>query len=163
MLTINDRIKKVGGYFASFNIAEGTIYALVTFPARWTVVPTLDVDGAEVKIVKDNKSNGYYFFTDLANGADCVFDAIDEVIKFNQSIEEKTTLLKVKAQELKELFETEDIEKLRTLRFVFGTPVNCMPEPPKRENKKESGKKKGKGKKDKSPKEAKMEVVRDDV
>jgi hypothetical protein len=107
--------------------------------------------------VKDNNSNGHYFFTSLTNGADCVFDAIDDIIKFNQSIEEKTRLLKTKAQELKELFETEDIEKLRTLTFTFVT--NDVKTETEDETTKKEGKKNNKGNKGKKGKDKKNKAA----
>ena len=119
MGNIKDRISMIKEYFDSFNIIEGAAYALVRFPSKWTVLNEFDMDGCVVNTVSDRNKNGYYFFTDFENGFDCIFDAIDEVINFNKSIEEKTDLLIAKAQELKELFETEDIDRLRTLRFVM--------------------------------------------
>jgi hypothetical protein len=52
-------------------------------------------------------------------GFDKVFDAIEYNITFNEEAQAKVSLLKQKIEELKDLFESEDIEILKTLEFKY--------------------------------------------
>jgi hypothetical protein len=52
-------------------------------------------------------------------GFDKVFDAIEYNIQFNQEAQAKVNLLRTKVEELKTIFETEDIETLKTLEFKY--------------------------------------------
>lgn len=123
MNTLTERIKRIGKYFLGFNIVQGCAFSLVKFPSKWTVPQSLDDFG--VNTAQDDKTGGIYFFTEMENDPDAVFDAIEYVIEFNRAVEEKKTLLSEKANELTEIFATEPIERLRTLSFVFddGKPT----------------------------------------
>lgn len=133
MADINSRINELRSYFVSFNIAEGTIYALVRFPEKWTVPQ--DIAELKVKTTYDNQTKGHYFFTEFSNGTDTVFDGIEYVIVLNKTIEERSALLRQKANELTELFASEPIERLRTLKFTFDdeTPVRKSKNKPESE------------------------------
>lgn len=117
MMNIKERIEKLKGVFVSFNITEGFTYALTKIPSKWILPDT--IEQFQVSTTYDKSTGGYYFVTKVDDGVENVFDAIDYVVKLNQSIEEKKQLLQEKANELSELFASEPIERLRTLEFVF--------------------------------------------
>ena len=117
MVDINDRIEKLGKYFVSFNIADGVAYALVDLPKTWNVPMTLDY--FKVKTAK-KEDKGFYFFSEVSEGIGNIFKAIDSVIELNKEYEEKKALLVEKANEMKELFAVEPLEKLRRLEFTFA-------------------------------------------
>ena len=116
-MELNERINNLGKYLISFNIVDGWAYAIVKIPPAWSVPQTIEEIGVETE--KDAKTGGIIFFTQLTNGVEAVFDGIDFVIELNKNLAEKKALMKEKAEELSELFASEPIEKLRTLKFTF--------------------------------------------
>ena len=122
-MSLNERIERVNPYFILFNISaeEDAIYVVAKFPENWTIPDRTALKSTyNVEIAPMN--NGICFATEIKNGTDCVFDALDYVIKFNRCVEERVELLKAKIKELQTLFSKEDLEKLKTLTFVFDEP-----------------------------------------
>lgn len=117
---IKERIEKLGSYFINMNVAadNGIIYVLVDFPKGWGCSEVTE-HNFNVKTVKDESGNFFYFFADLEIGFDKVFDAIEYNIKFNEEAQTKVTLLREKIEQLKCIFENEDINTLKTLEFKF--------------------------------------------
>lgn len=116
-MNIQERINTIKPHFIEMNVSDGIIYVAVTFPEKWAINELInenyDVNVAPIQ------SGGFYFYTNLVNGFDRVFDAIDYTIKFNEQAEEKIKLLIAKVDELKEIFNEEDIEILKTIEFKF--------------------------------------------
>ena len=119
-MDIKERIERIGKYFQDMNVASGNniIYVRVMFPKGWGCSELTEYN-YNVKAVPDEIPGYFYFFTDLANGFEKVFDAIDYNINFNEEAQAKVTLLREKIDELKNIFETEDIETLKTLEFKY--------------------------------------------
>ena len=119
-MNINDRIEKIKPYFMVFNISaeEDAAYVVVKFPSTWTV-PDTKALLETYKVQTAPMENGMCFATEIKNGAECVFDAIDYIVEFNKRIEERRGLLQEKLEEFKKLFATESLDRLKTLKFVF--------------------------------------------
>ena len=135
-MDINDRIKEIEPYFKSLNMVDGTTVILVKFPNKWKIFNAEEItETYNVYTGKKENVDGTFFLSETANGVDCIFDAINEVINQNKTFEEKAVLLEQKANELSNLFLVEPLEKLRTLEFTF--PVKKSTRKPKNEAKKE--------------------------
>ena len=98
-MDINNRIKKIGNYFQKMNIAEGIIFVSVVFPNDWQMT-TSAAEKLGVKIMNTEDGQGYYFATQIENGFNPVFDAIDKVIEFNEVAGIKKALFLEKIKEL---------------------------------------------------------------
>ena len=134
-MNIDERIKSISPYFKGLNIVNDATFVLTVFPNTWKVFDSETIKEQFNVFVKREKE-GYFFLTETRNGVECLFDAIDYVIKENKAFEEKSALLEVKAKELSDLFVSESIEKLRTLKFVFETKKTSRK--PKNDIKKET-------------------------
>lgn len=119
-MDIKERIENIKEYFYSMNVAadNGIIYVLVQFPKGWACSEVTEHNFG-VKTVRDDNPDFYYFFADLTLGFDKVFDAIEYNILFNKEAQAKVSLLREKVEELKTIFENEDIETLKTLEFKY--------------------------------------------
>lgn len=117
-MTLQERIEKIKPCFKGFNIdaKDGASVLLVKFPAGWQIPETVS---ESFNIQTETRPEGTYFVTEIENGIDGLFDAVDYIIEYNQSIIEKSEILKEKINELKDLFVHESVEKLKTLRFTF--------------------------------------------
>jgi hypothetical protein len=117
-MNIKERIANLGTYFHSMNVAaeNGIIYVLVQFPKGWGCSETTEYN-FNVKSVQDETPGFFYFFADLEVGFDKIFDAIEYNINFNKEAQAKVNLLRTKIEELKTIFEEEDIDTLNTLEF----------------------------------------------
>lgn len=119
-MTINERIERIKPYFIGLNIAENIAYIVVKFPNTWRI-PQSEFLRDEYKVsVGKVERGGNVYATEMVNGMDIVFDAIEYSISFNVEAEERATILKEKMKELSEIFAKEDVNKLRTLTFTFG-------------------------------------------
>ena len=97
---------------------NGIIYIRVQFPKGWGCSEVTE-HNFSVKSVQDEIPGYFYFFADMEVGFDKVFDAIEYNIQFNEEAQAKVGLLKEKIEELKYIFENEDIDVLKTLEFKY--------------------------------------------
>lgn len=119
-LDIISRIKKLGEYFNSMSIEgeNGIIYVRVNFPKGWGCSEVTE-HNFNVTAVKDEIPGFFYFYTETDLGVERIFDAIEYNIKFNQDAQDKVNLLREKIEQLKKIFEEEDISVLKTLEFKY--------------------------------------------
>lgn len=132
---IKERIEKLGSYFCSMNVAaeNGIIYVLVQFPKGWGCSEITEYN-FNVKTVRAEEPNCFYFFADLETGFDKVFDAIEYNIVFNEEAQAKVSLLREKIEELKNIFENEDINTLKTLMFKITKKKKNVKKTNKKQN-----------------------------
>ena len=163
-MEIQDRIKKLSTCFKQLVVEQGseglTAYIVALFPDGWTIQPDVISEEYGVKVYK--KESYYYFLLDDNGDFDNLFTSVEYTVKLNETLEEKRALFKKKANELKQLFASGDIEELKTLSFSTEkvttkkgkkesadeldiSAEDLLPEKPA---------KKGRGKKDKEDKEA---------
>lgn len=134
-MEIKDRIAKLGQYFGEMKVAtvKGTqlIIVKVAFPQNWMIDSDIQ-DKFDVNVVPDGE-NGYLFVTQIENGENVVFDAIDYCVTQMQNAIERANLLRTKVEELKKLFEDDNVtlEELKSLSFSYNTSTDnvCTPAP----------------------------------
>lgn len=119
-MTIQERINKLGEYFKGMQVSaeNGIIYVTVQFQKGWACSEVTEHNFG-VKAVQDETPGIFFFFTDMEVGFDKVFDAIEYNIKFNEEAQAKVNLLREKIEELRTIFENEDIDTLKTLEFKY--------------------------------------------
>jgi hypothetical protein len=91
----------------------------IEFPSHWKI-PKRFVQ--EDKIIENDKVNeGFRFFSFVSEfdekNLNSVVSNIKSIISYNKEIEMKERLLKQKIDELKKIFESENIENLQSLKF----------------------------------------------
>ena len=118
-MDINERIQQIGKYFSVFNVHEGVVFLGINLPEKWTLFDTETIC-EEFNIQINVKDGVTYFLCSINDGLTPVFDAVDFIIQQNEALEEKTSLLLEKVDELRSIFEKESLEKLKTLQFVFS-------------------------------------------
>lgn len=119
-MNIKERIERLGMYFHSMNVAaeNNIIYVRVQFPKGWGC-SELTEHNFSVTAVTDEIPGYFYFFANMDVGFDKIFDAIEYNIQFNEEAQAKVSLLREKIEELKTIFENEDINVLKTLEFKY--------------------------------------------
>ena len=102
---------------------NGVEYYMVTltFGKKWAVQMPEDTPEQKVMCAKVREDGTYCYMTETRNGLEPVFVMIDKTISYNEELEKKVELLKVKAEELKEIFATKNYDELLRLRFVIET------------------------------------------
>lgn len=124
-MNIKERITKLGKYFKEMQITniDGTqiIYVVVSFPIGWIVDENIE-EKFGISVRKNEGTPGeYYFLADIETGEAPIFDAIDYNINKMKSAIERGNLLKEKTNELRAIFEDEDVtlEELKTLTITY--------------------------------------------
>lgn len=99
---------------------DSEVVLLLRFPLNWKVVaPTNE------KITCGERNGITYYHAVITDTIfDEIFKAIDETIELNRELEAKVALLKEKNAEMVELFQREDLETLKTLKFTLKKPRN---------------------------------------
>lgn len=134
-MNIKDRIERLGTYFHSMNVAaeNNIIYVRVKFPKGWGCSELTEYN-FNVTAVTDEIPGYFYFFANMEVGFDKIFDAIEFNIQFNEEAQAKVSLLREKIEELKMIFETEDITVLKTLEFKYKKKVKKNTKTKQKEN-----------------------------
>lgn len=115
-MDLQGRIKDISEYFKGFEFVENLLIIKVQYKDKWDVFGKKD---ESIKVTPDeNVPNLYFYFGDSSLGYDEFFDLIEHTIQYNLEKEEKLQLLNEKIKELKDLFIQEDVETLRTLKFI---------------------------------------------
>ena len=113
------------GFSVRTSSNNGVEYYMVTltFGTKWKVQMPIEYEGQKVMCAKVRDDGTYCYMSETSNGMQPIFELIDETIRYNEELEKKVELLKVKAEELKELFANKSYDELLMLEFVFKTPV----------------------------------------
>ena len=116
-MSIQKRIDSLQPYVIQIRIVNGSTVVDTVFKDGWKV-PTSKV----ITTVKgdDPQANYFMIYTEVEDlGLDDIFDYIEKVIEINIEREKKYELLKVKTEELKEVFKKNSLSKLENMKFVF--------------------------------------------
>lgn len=123
-MNIKERIQKINQYFKELQIVtidgKQCIYVVVKFPNGWVIDDEIE-NKFDVTYQKSGFDGEFYFCTEMDNGEEKIFDAIEyNIAKMKEAIE-RAQLLNEKTIELKRLFENEDISiaQLRTLKITY--------------------------------------------
>lgn len=122
---ITERIKKLGNYFKEMQIVtiddKQVIYVIVKFPYGWVIDEEIE-EKYNVTVSNGEYNNEFYFCTEIDNGEEKVFDAIEYNIEKMKEAIERAQLLSEKTKELKLLFENESItlHQLRNLKIIYN-------------------------------------------
>lgn len=120
---ISERISEIKDYFKEMQIKtvenRPVVYVVVDFPYGWIIDDKVE-EKYNVTVLKQNGS--YVFACDSVDGENCVFDAIIYCVTKMKDAIERSTLLKEKVNELKDIFadETIPINSLRDLKFSYN-------------------------------------------
>ena len=117
MSNIQKTLDSLQPYVIGIRYVEGTQVVDAVFKEGWSVPADNNV-----KMAKGDESMNYYMlFSELPNiGLDDLLAYVDKVIKLNLEREKKHELLRVKVNELKEVFKKNTLAKLTRLKFTFA-------------------------------------------
>ena len=116
MSNIQKTLDSLQPYVIGIRYLEGTVLVDAVFKEGWTIL-----EDPNIKRVKGDESMNYYMlFSESPNiGLDGLLGYVEKTIKLNLEKEKKHDLLRVKVNELKEIFKTNSLLKLNRLKFVF--------------------------------------------
>lgn len=117
MANIQKTLDSLQPYVIGIRYLEGTPLVDTVFKEGWTIP-----DDPKIKKVKGNDEVNYYMiFSEVEGiGLDELLAYVDRIIKVNLDREKKHELLRLKVNELKEVFKKNSLAVLTTLKFTFG-------------------------------------------
>jgi len=118
-MNIEKRIKSLQPYVIQMRFSNGVGIVDVVFKDGWKVPTSKVIDAVKGE---DKSVNYYMFYTEKDDlGLDDVLDYIEQVINMNVEREKKYELLKVKTEELKDVFRKNPLSKLQNMTFELGS------------------------------------------
>lgn len=117
-MELSERIIKLGDVFETFAATSNVCYIVIRMSEK-NVVPQ-DISKRFEGITHEVKNGAVWFYTRSHMDADKLFDAVDYVVEYNAEIDQKLELYSVALKNLKKIFNSEKVEKLKTLEFKFS-------------------------------------------
>ena len=116
MSNIQKTLDSLQPYVIGIRYLEGTPLVDAVFKEGWTVP-----EDPTIKKLKGNDELNYFmiFSETVGIGLDELLDYVAKTIKINEEREKKHELLKVKVNELKEIFKRTPLNKLTNLKFLL--------------------------------------------
>lgn len=128
-------VSKTSKYLNSVRILQTYITFDMIFPTSWVMLKKLP-EGVE--ILQNNDKEGKLITSFVCENKLSLIDSIevsiDKIVKTNIEREEKERLFKLKVQELKNIFETENLENLKGLKFDVEELTNLLRNEPEEDN-----------------------------
>ncbi len=128
-------VSKTSKYLNSVRILQTYITFDMIFPTSWVMLKKLPEGG---EILQNNDKEGRLITSFVCENklslVDSIEVSIDKIIKTNIEREEKERLFKLKVQELKSIFETENLENLKGLKFDVEELTNLLQNEPEEDN-----------------------------
>lgn len=117
MANIQKTLDALQPYVIGIRYLEGTPIIDAVFKDGWTLP-----DNKSIKKMKGNDEMNYFmiFSDEPSVGIDDLLEYVELVIKLNQEREKKHELLREKIAQLKEVFKTNSLNRLKNLRFSFN-------------------------------------------
>lgn len=116
MSSIQKTLDSLQPYVIGIRYVKGTPIVDVVYKEGWTVVETKNIS----KVKGDESMNYYMVYSEVEGvGLDDLLEDIKKTISHNLDREKKHELLRVKINELKEIFKRTPLSKLANLKFTF--------------------------------------------
>lgn len=114
-------IKALRPYFFSVREIDNNVSLDIKLPLTWSY-DTILAPYKSIKHKIQDKNDKYTLISLVTvgtkEGYDVLFSCANEIIKINKEEEEKRRLFEEKVQELKKLFASESLDKLKELNFI---------------------------------------------
>ena len=116
-MNIQKTLDSLQPYVIGIRYLEGTPLVDVVFKEGWNVP-----EDTKIKKIKGNDDMNYFMLLSEIPGVglDELLGFVEKTIKLNIEREKKHDLLKVKFNELKEIFKKTSLDKLKNLKFTFA-------------------------------------------
>jgi len=125
---MKEQINKIRDYFVSMAMYDGKWVVAVKYPPKWVAYSS---DDQTIFVNQDDKNDNiwWYYAKDETIEIDDIINFVDETVQTNIEAIKKVELFKLKASELKRLFNDENMSfsRLQKLRFVFDDKVVAKP------------------------------------
>lgn len=123
----SDFITSTSNYLKSVRILKNYVTFDMTFPSSW-LLPKKGPETVEILQNADNEGSLITSFVceNSSRLIDVIENTIQTVIKTNVEREEKERLFKNKVHELKQIFEKENLENLKGLKFDLEEFENLL-------------------------------------
>jgi hypothetical protein len=121
-MTFYNQIELIYPYLKSIRKLKEYLSFDIEFPKKWRIPKKYIIEGkfVEQETQKPDK-NLVSFVSELKEKeVNTTFENIKSIIEFNKEIEQKEKLFSNKVDELKKIFEAQDIGKLQTLKFEIN-------------------------------------------
>ena len=111
-------IHKTNKYLKSVRVLKNYVSFDMVFPSSWVMFKKYP-EGVEVlqNLNQEDKMITSFVCENKKNLIDVLEDTMENIIKTNIEREEKDRLFKSKVMELKSIFENQDLENLKSLKF----------------------------------------------
>jgi len=120
-------ITTTSNYLKSVRILKDYVTFDMTFPSSWLLPKK---GPAEIEILQNSDKDGSIITSFVCQNKtkliDVIENTIQNVIKINIEREEKERLFKNKVHELKQIFEKENLENLKGLKFDLEEFANLL-------------------------------------
>jgi hypothetical protein len=119
-MTFSQFVNKTQEYLTSLRVIKDHISLDLRLPDTWVVLKS-HVQKIEVVPVENSNKDGRKIYSFVCKNTDVDLNNMEEafelVVKYNIERQEKEKLFKSKIQELKTIFEKENLDSLRHLKF----------------------------------------------
>ena len=115
---MQDRMEALSDYMLGVEMYNDALIVRVRFPKSWKYFSS--ADGVIKATSSDSDNSVIFYYADRNNASyDDIFDLIEETVKLNKEVSLKMDLLRLKGEELKQLFSDRSYDELLTLEFVI--------------------------------------------
>lgn len=121
-MILSEKINKILPYFKGIDVIEDKFVVKVQLEKGWFCYEKPNT--FSVMKINDEKNTWAVMCDAKSKNSDDIFDFINEIIETNKSVKLKMDLLKIKINDLKELFAVTPFEELLNLKFVIENEDN---------------------------------------
>jgi len=125
-------LNQLKNYLKSIRIIKDHVSFDLVLPNTW-VIPKKYTENENVSVVKNSSDSVSFVCKFDEDSVSDTENTIKDIVQFNIDKEEKENLFRNKVKELKGIFDREDIDGLRSLKFEFDEIKNML-----KDNKNES-------------------------
>jgi len=121
-MTFFKEIELIYPYLKSIRKLKEYLSFDVQFPVKWKIPKKFTIEGKFVTQEKQTEGTNLVSFIAELNESEVnkTVENIKSIVEFNKEIEQKERLFSNKVEELKKIFEAQDIGKLQTLKFEIN-------------------------------------------
>lgn len=121
-MTFYNEIELIYPYLKSVRKLKTYLSFDILFPEKWNVPKKFIIEGKYVQ--QESQVQGMKLLSFVSefskDEVDLTIKNIKSIIEFNKELEQKELLFTNKVEELKRMFEKQDINKLKTLKFEIN-------------------------------------------